>query len=167
MRTVAQSGVLPTVDIHPDIVHLQFLLGTWRGGGEGEYPTIEDFAYREEVTFAHGGKPFVSYVQRTSDATTGLPLHAESGYFRPAGPERLELVLSQPSGIVELHEGTVVGQVIDLRSTHVLTTATAKSVTAVRRRLSVERDILIYDLSMAAVGQPLSHHLSATLSRTG
>ncbi len=155
------------VEIHPDIVHLEFLLGTWRGRGQGEYPTIEDFAYLEEVTFAHAGKPFVSYVQKTKDASTGLPLHAESGYLRPAGPERLELVLSQPSGIVELHEGTVVGGVIDLHSTHVLTTATAKSVTAVRRRLSVERDDLTYDLAMAAVGQPLSHHLSATLSRSG
>ena len=152
-------------ELHGELAHLAFLLGHWVGEGAGEYPTIDDFEYREQVWFEHVGKPFLTYRQATRDAATGLPLHAESGYLRPVGRDRIELVLSQPSGIVELHEGTVAGQQLRLHSTLVVTTATAKEVTEVRRSLDVVDDELTYNLSMAAVGQPLTHHLRATLRR--
>jgi len=155
--------------LHDDLAPLAFLLGTWRGRGAGEYPTIEPFEYFEEVTFGHVGKPFLAYTQRTRHATTDLPLHAEAGYFRPAGAldgvQRVELVLAQPSGIVEIDEGTLVGQHLDLTSATVATARTAKDVTAVRRRITVDGDTMTYELDMAAVGQPLQHHLSATLRR--
>ena len=117
--------------LHADLSELEFLLGHWVGEGAGHYPTIDDFSYREQVWFEHVGKPFISYRQATRDAITGLPLHAESGYLRPVGTDRLELVVSQPSGIVELHEGTIGERSLRLRSTSVLTTATAKDVTEV------------------------------------
>lgn len=156
----------PAPKIHPDIDQLAFLLGHWVGGGTGHYPTIADFEYREQVWFDHVGKPFISYRQATKDATTGLPLHAESGYLRPTGVGRVELVLSQPSGIVELHEGTIDGSTLHLTTTSVMTTATAKEVSAVERSIVVVEDELTYDLSMAAVGLPLQHHLSARLTRS-
>ena len=151
--------------LHADLSELEFLLGHWVGEGAGHYPTIDDFSYREQVWFEHVGKPFISYRQATRDAVTGLPLHAETGYLRPVGSDRLELVLSQPSGIVELHEGTITERSVRLRSTSVLTTATAKDVTEVTRSIDVSDGSLTYDLSMAAVGQPLLHHLHATLHR--
>lgn len=155
-----------TPPLHPDLDRIAWLVGTWRGRGEGEYPTIEDFAYVEEVAFGHVGKPFLSYVQKTRDATTDLPLHAESGYIRAgSGGGWFELVIAQPSGIVELHEGTLTGRTLSFEATGVHVTATAKSVTAVTRTLTVHDDELRYALSMAAVGRPLTHHLSATLTR--
>ncbi len=152
--------------LHPDVRHLAFLLGHWAGGGTGHYPTIADFEYREQVWFDHVGKPFISYRQATKDAHTGLPLHAEVGYLRPVGTDRVELVVAQPSGIVELHEGLVDGTTIRLATTSVVTTATAKDVSAVERSVVVTEDELSYDLSMAAVGLPLQHHLSARLMRS-
>ncbi len=158
-----------TPPLHPDIAHLSFLLGTWRGTGAGEYPTIPSFSYVEEVTIGHVGKPFLAYSQKTRDATTDLPLHAEAGFFRPAGTEGLELVLAQPSGIVEVDEGSISlvagGGIIDLTSAVVATSTSAKEVTAVRRRWSVEGDTMTYEVDMAAVGQPLQHHLAAELHR--
>ncbi len=153
--------------LHDDVAHLSFLLGEWHGSGEGRYPTIEPFGYNEQVEFRHVGKPFVSYVQRTKHAETGLPLHAESGYLRPVGVDAVEFVVVQPSGIVEVHAGTVdagSGSIV-LEATDVLTTPTAKEVSAVRRSLSVDGDALSYTVDMGAVGQPLQHHLSATLHR--
>ena len=151
--------------IHEAVAHLSFLLGHWVGKGTGHYPTIDDFAYGEQVWFEHVGKPFLSYRQGTTHAVSGLPLHAEAGYVRPVGATGVEFVVAQPSGIVELHEGTIDGRTIRLRSTSVLTTATAKDVTAVERSIDVADGRLSYDLSMAAVGLELQHHLSATLSR--
>jgi len=155
--------------VHAAVRHLAAMVGVWKGQGAGEYPTIESFEYLEEVTIGHVGKPFLAYGQKTRDATTGLPLHAESGYFRPVGIDRMELTLAQPSGIVEIDEGTVAatdsGLEIVLSSLDVLTTTSAKEVTSVRRVIHVEGDALRYTVEMGAVGQPHQHHLAATLNR--
>ena len=153
------------MDLHEDCAPLAFLLGTWRGRGEGEYPTIDSFAYLEEVTFGHVGKPFLAYVQKTRHADTGQPLHAETGYVRAIGDDRIEFVLSQPSGIVELHSGRIAGTRLDLTLHAVHTTPAAKSVTDVARSIEVVDDTLSYTVAMAAVGEPLTHHLRATLQR--
>jgi hypothetical protein len=157
--------------IHPDIEPLAFLLGTWRGTGHGEYPTIEPFDYVEEVVFGHVGKPFVAYQQRTRHAVTDLPLHAESGYLRPTGSRPdgaigVELVLAHPSGLLELALGTVQATELALATQSVTRTPTAKEVSAVERDVHVDRDVLRYDVRMAAVGVPLTHHLTAELHRS-
>ena len=93
-------------DLHPSISALTPLLGTWSGRGSGDYPTITPFDYLEEITFAHVGKPFLSYTQRTR-SPGGQPMHAEAGYLRMPNPGRIELVLAQPSGVTEIDEGTI------------------------------------------------------------
>lgn len=152
-------------ELHPDIAHLSFLLGTWSGKGTGQYPTIEPFTYVEEVVISHVGKPFLSYSQKTRDGNTGLALHAEQGYFRPAGATGVELVVAQPSGITEVNEGTVTDNRISLASVTVTQTSSAKEVTTVERRLHVVEDVMTYEVDMAAVGQPLQHHLRGALHR--
>ena len=155
-------------DLHPGIAILAPLLGTWAGRGSGDYPTIDDFDYLEEVTFAHVGKPFLSYTQRTR-SPDGAPMHAETGYLRVPSAGRAELVLAQPSGVTEIDEGTVTADaralVIELSSTSVGLTSTAKEVLSVARSIRVEGDELSYTLLMGAMGLPLQHHLTATLHR--
>lgn len=160
---------MTTSPLHPDCQPLVGLLGTWRGGGSGEYPTIDPFHYVEEVTFSHVGKPFLAYLQKTRDSSTDQPLHTEAGYWRPVAKGRLEVVLSHPTGVGEILEGSIQSGssiVFELRTTSVTLTSTAKQVTELHRRFELDGDTLRYDLAMAAVGQPLTHHLTAELHRS-
>lgn len=153
--------------LHPDVEPLAFLLGSWRGEGAGQYPTIEPFGYVEEISFVHVGKPWLLYSQRTRHAVEDRPLHAETGYFRPVGGGRLELVMAYPTGHVEVSAGAVAGATIELHTASLAATPTAKRVDEVVRRITVDGDELRYELAMAAVGLPLTPHLKATLHRAG
>ena len=155
---------------HDALGPLAGLLGTWRGRGHGDYPTIDSFDYLEEVTFGHVGKPFLAYAQRTRGADTDQPLHAETGYLRPGAAEDApEMVIAQPTGITEVYTGmlevTDDGLVMDLRCDAPGRTPTAKSVHSVRRRFVLADDVLSYDMWMAHADTPETHHLAATLHR--
>lgn len=161
-------------DRHPDTAVLAPFLGTWTGRGTGEYPTIETFEYAETVTFGQVGKPFLAYTQRTTAMDDGRPLHAESGYWRVPEPSLAEIVLAHPTGITEVLEGFVAPNVpggdsliVDVRSATIAATASAKEVSRSERTFELTGDTLRYTVRMAAVGQPLQHHLTATLVRTG
>lgn len=156
-------------ELHPNIAVLAPLLGSWAGEGAGEYPTIQSFGYLEHITFGHVGKPFLAYGQRTKAADDGRPLHAEAGYLRVPTAGRVELVLAHPTGITEIEEGTVTevdGTLrIELQTTSIGRSSTAKEVTALARTFAISGDELTYTVAMGAVGQPLQHHLAATLRR--
>jgi hypothetical protein len=152
--------------LHETLAPLAALLGTFEGDGRGDYPTIEPFAYREQVTFGHVGKPFLTYRQRTCHPETGAPMHAEVGYLRLPAPGRAELVLAHPTGIVEGEEGSLEGGVLRLATTTVGTTASAKHVRSLRREFQLEGDTLRYDVWMAYADVPETHHLAATLRRS-
>jgi hypothetical protein len=161
---MTQVGSEPS--LHPGVTRLAFLLGTWIGEGEGRYPTVDPFGYGEEIRVWHVGKPFLAYVQRTWSLDDGRPLHSETGYWRQQGDGGVELVLAHPTGQVEVEEGTLSGTSIELASTLVGRTSTAKEVAALARRLAVRGHELTYTLDMAAVGQAMQAHLRASLERT-
>lgn len=149
-------------------------VGTWRGTGHGDYPTIAGFDYTEEVVLGATGKPVLSYVQRTR-ATDGRPLHAESGWIRlvaadadqprHAGPVVVEWVVAQPTGLVEAAAGTLHDGVLDVVSVP-QRTPSAVEVVDVRRRFHLAEDRLTYDLWMTtAEVTTRTHHLAASLER--
>ncbi|MEB3022496.1 peroxynitrite isomerase [[Mycobacterium] crassicus] len=156
-------------DLHPNLVELAPLLGTWTGRGRGIYPTIATFDYLEEVVFSHVGKPFLVYGQKTKSAADGLPLHAEAGYLRVPELGRIEWVLAHPSGITEIEVGsyTVSADGIDLQMSAptIGLAPTAKEVSVLSRHYRLNGDELSYTLDMGAVGQPAQNHLTAALQR--
>ncbi len=153
--------------LDPDVEALSFLLGKWQGEGTGEYPTIQPFAFREELLFECNGKPFLSYSQKTWSLEDDSPMHSETGFLRLAGPapRRLEIVVAHSTGLVEVSEGILEPGKIELISTNVHGTSTAKTVTAIGRSIIVTGDIFKYRLRMAAGGLPAHHHLSGELQK--
>ncbi len=152
------------------------LVGSWVGGGHGHYPTIESFDYDERVTFtALPGKPIVEFSQRTRAVSDRRPLHAESGYLRWLAPlGRIELVVAQPTGIVEVASGEHVevpghgpadsGWGVELAG-EVAGTPTSVDVTSVRRRFTVTGDEWRYELAMGVRDIRETPHLLAVLRR--
>ena len=152
-------------ELNPGLKPVEFLLGVWRGQGEGQYPTIQPFRYREEIRFSHNGKPFLIYTQRTEAIDTGQPMHGEAGYLRLVGEGRVEFVIAQPIGYAEISLGRVDGQRVDVECTAVARTPTAKPVTSISRSLWLEGDTLRYELKMGMEGTPLARHLTASFRK--
>ncbi|MET8075908.1 FABP family protein [Streptomyces sp. NPDC005303] len=148
-------------------------LGVWRGRGRGGYPTLDDdFAYAQEVCFSHDGRPFLRYEARAwliDGAGEPLrPAARESGWWRLQPDGRVEALVTQPTGITEILVGQAEGGAVDLATHAVALTPTAKDVTATRRRYTLadgDSATFTFVHDLAAVGQPLRHHLSATLHR--
>lgn len=154
-------------DLAPDLTPVASLIGTWKGEGAGSYPTIDDFVYSEEITFADVGKPFLHYVQKTR-GPSGAPMHTETGYLRIPGNGTAEFVLAQPTGQAELCEGTVHTDgdtvVLEFHSS-LLNSASAKQVSSTHRRYEFVGDTVTTTFAMAAVGQTMTHHLRSQLRR--
>lgn len=148
-----------------------YLLGTWRGEGRGDYPTINAFTYTETITFtAIPGKPFFRYEQKTV-SPEGTPMHTEVGFLRSPADGQLEFVLAQPTGQTELLHGHVEdgdgGAVLVFEDSDVVNSRSAKQVDATTRTYTVDLagETLTTTFDMAAVGEPLQRHLTSVLQR--
>jgi THAP4-like, heme-binding beta-barrel domain len=161
--------------LHPALSHLLPFVGVWRGRGGGSYPTIEPFEYAQELRFSHDGRPFLCYEARawliTGAGTPVRPGAREVGWWRPVPrpdgrpSDSVEVLLATPTGVMELHLGTVSGTQVELATDAVMRTATAKEVNSGRRLYGIVDGDLLYTQEMAAVGQPLQNHLAARLTR--
>jgi THAP4-like, heme-binding beta-barrel domain len=151
--------------LHPDLAEIAFLLGTWRGEGEGEWPGIDPFRFGEELVFEHVGEPYLLHTQRSWAFENDEPIHLERGFLRPAGPGRVELVLAHPLGMAEVAEGTVESRLIEVATTSVALAETASGVTELRRRIELQGDELRYELHMAMRETPLTSHIRSRLRR--
>lgn len=175
MRSPDGSGV----ELHELVRPWAWLIGAWVGVGTGQYPTIEDFRFGQEVAFATDGRPFLAYRSRSwlldDEGNRVRPLAAESGYWRPKEGNRVELTLAHPTGFAEIWYGTlevtglenatVTGARVDMRTDVVARTETAKEYTQGHRLYGLVEGRLLWTFDMAAVGVPLVNHLAASLSK--
>ena len=153
------------VPLHPLVAPVGFLLGAWEGQGRGLWTSDSAFFYLEHSEFTHNGGPFIAYRQRTSTVDGSRPLHGESGYLRPGADHSIEMVVAQPTGIVEALTGSFADGRCDLLSSVVSRAPTAINVTAVARTFQVDGSVLTYRLDLAMNDEALAPHLEARLER--
>lgn len=167
------AGVLPS-----ELSHLSWLLGSWAGVGLGQYPTIDDFRFGQEVTFTTDGRPFLYYLSRSwildEEGNRIRPSATETGYLRPLPDNEVELLLTHPTGfaeiwlgkvtITDIQDARITGARAELQTDGIMRTATAKEVNAGSRLYGLVNGELLWTYDMAAVEQPMSNHLSARLT---
>jgi hypothetical protein len=134
-------------------------------------------------------KPYLSYTSRSwlldDDGNQLRPLAEEKGYWRVLpGAESakgsreaegaadsggtmtpVEVLLTHPSGYVEIWDGVADGAKIELATDLVARSPRAKDYSAGHRLYGLVQGELLWAYDMAAVGHPLQSHLSARLRR--
>lgn len=156
-------------DLPPDLLPLAWMIGRWEGAGVVGYPTIESVNFGQEIIVSNDGRPFLEWQSRTwllNDAGEQVrPLATELGFWRPAGDGEVELLLTHPTGIVEMYHGTVEPAKIELRTDGVIRSPLAKEYNAGHRLYGLVESQLMWAMDMAAMGQSLQSHASAQLKR--
>jgi hypothetical protein len=156
-------------NLHPDLMPLAWLVGTWRGKGRGEYPNVPGFQYAQEVSFNHDGRPFLNYFSRSwiidENDEIVRPAASEVGFWRIKENNVLEVILAHNTGIAEGWVGLVQGAKIQLAMDQGYSAPSAKIVTAGSRLYGLVEGELLTSYDMAAQGQTLQAHLWSSLER--
>ncbi|KHN40169.1 UPF0678 fatty acid-binding protein-like protein [Glycine soja] len=75
--------------IHPAVAPLSYLLGTWRGQGEGGFPTINSFSYGEELHFSHSPNKGTLRRHGNSALESLCMLRVDTGVLNQMAPLKL------------------------------------------------------------------------------
>lgn len=157
--------------IHDALLALLPLVGVWRGRGNGVVAsTGAAFAYGQQISIGHDGRPFLVYESRSwlVDASGAVLRQAwrESGFWRPgAGPDAIELVLASNTGQALVLAGAAGDQRWELETVSAAHAPSAKDVDGERRLYALRDDELAYATELAPAGQPYAPHLNARLAR--
>jgi hypothetical protein len=156
-------------NLHPDCAPVAWLLGTWRGNGHGDYPTIEAFSFGQECIFTHDGRPFFHYMSRAwivdDEGEKVRDAAIETGFLRPKADGALEWLLAHNTGFVEVWHGKAEGPKIEIATDAVVRTETAKELAGGHRLYGLVEGDLLWAYDMAAMGQELRPHLWGRLVR--
>jgi hypothetical protein len=157
---------------HPDVEAIvSELIGTWTGEGEGRYPTIESFRYREMTEIVErGDHPALHFDQRAWKLTREgeVVSHWETGLLRISSDGSARFHDAQP-GRSETMAGTWArdgdGWSIYLTSTGY---AGDDRVVGSTRHIRLRPNELDYEMQMETTAtRRMSLHLRATLHKTG
>jgi hypothetical protein len=148
---------------------LEPLLGTWRGSGEGTWPTSGPFRYDEEIVFEDGGGgedfAFVAYRERAWDPGTGTTMHAERGFWRVHDGGHVDVTFAHPIGVTEIAEGSFDGSTLGLVSHRIGRSENGLPVVGLSRVYQLEEGRLSYEIDLATNDVPMMQHLHARLER--
>jgi hypothetical protein len=147
-------------------------VGRWRGSGTGAVASSgTTFAYTQQISFTHDGRPFLAYESRSwlvDDAGAVIrPAWRESGFWRPgATDDDLEVVLASNTGQAMAFVGVSGDLRWELASAAVTPVPSAKHVDGERRLYALVDEMLLYATELAPGGADYAPHLNARLSRS-
>lgn len=157
--------------LHDALLALLPLVGNWTGTGAGVVPSSgTGFAFRQQLRFAHDGRPFLVYESRSwlvdEDGNDIRPAFRESGFWRPgAGQDDIEVVVASITGLTLLFTGVAGDQRWDLSTSAIISTPTARQVAGERRLYAISADTLVYATELAVTAGDYAPHLNGTLQR--
>lgn len=168
------------MDLPEEVLPLSWLLGRWIGVGTGQYPTIEDFRFGQELSFTCDGRPFIAMNSRSwildDEGERVRPSATEAAFFRPRPDNQFEALFSHPTGFAEVWHGRVtIADIqdavitrasLEMTTDSVMRTSSAKEYLGGQRLYGLVPDgDLAWTFDMSAMGEPLSNHLAAKLKR--
>ena len=174
----APTPGLPDLGYPLELAHLSWLIGSWTGVGLGQYPTIEDFRFGQELRFWNDGRPFLYYQSLSwildENGEKVRPGASESGFWRPQ-EDGLEVIMTYSSGytefmvganeVTQIQDAVITAANLKLETYVVVSTPTAKEYQASERLYGLNGGDLFWTFDMAAMGESMQNHLSAQLKR--
>ncbi|MFR9722603.1 FABP family protein [Streptomyces sp. MS19] len=164
-------------DLHPGLVPLAFLLGTWQGAGvaalnaERTGPGEESCNFGQQATFTHDGRDFLEYSSRTwqldAEGNRAEPLETEHGYWR-VKDRQVEVVMVRDQGVVEIWYGELAEgkPQIDLVTDAIARIPDAPPYTGGKRLYGYVNGDLLWVAERATPDTPLRPAMSAQLKKS-
>lgn len=118
-RNIPGLGDLPVPDdtanlregpsLNDGLLALLPLVGVWRGTGQADSPEDGQYAFGQQLTFAHDGENYLAYESRIwklneKGEATSLDVR-ESGFWRISLDDEIEVVCTHSTGVVEVFYG--------------------------------------------------------------
>jgi hypothetical protein len=156
-------------EVSEELLSILPLLGEWHGEGQAAGET-GDHRFGQWIRFSHDGRGFLAYESRTwqltEDGQIIGPGTRESGFWRPRGKDDVELLVTDPDGLVELYVGTARTTTSwELTSDVLARTPDAPDVTRAVRLYGIVEGALMYAIDRAGPDEPLRPLMSARLER--
>lgn len=142
------------------------LEGRWEGQGTGDFPTMEPFAYDEEIVFSRLTDRHLRYAQHARDRTDGQTLHVEGGMWRLTTDGDVEATVALP-GVAEVSEGSAHVDGVVLTSRSMSRATHGAPLVAAVRRYRLRGGVLTYEIDMGTEEVPVQSHIRAELARVG
>lgn len=159
------------VTLQPVLAPLAWLVGRWEGAGVVGYPSMTSMNFGQEIICTHDERAFLRWESRTwrlDDAGQRVrAASTELGFWRVLSNGEVELLLTHPTGILEMYVGErdAARPVVQLRTDGVMRSPEAKEYNAATRMYGFVEGQLMWAMDMAATGHPLQSHASARLTR--
>ncbi|MCZ9310274.1 FABP family protein [Corynebacterium uberis] len=100
--------------LHDGLLALLPLVGVWRGHGQADTAEDGQYAFGQQITFAHDGENYLTYESRLwrvddNGEPTGLD-QRESGFWRISLDDDIEFVCTHSTGVAEIFYGRPVNE---------------------------------------------------------